>query len=68
MELLITQVCASGCVEIAKRKLQAAVLRMVVVSDAERDIDVISGQQRRFLKAFGHVSAESIEGNLRSEI
>lgn len=43
--------------EVPQRQLQSAVLRMVVVPDAERNIERIARQQFGCLQAFCHVPA-----------
>jgi hypothetical protein len=53
----------SADLEVAERKLEAAVFRMVVVSDGKGDIDGIACQERGLLEALGHVPAEGVEGD-----
>ncbi len=52
------------CAEVAQRKLQASILWMVVMSDAEGDVERISGEKFRSLQALCHVPAESVKGNV----
>ena len=49
--------------EIPENQFQAAVFRMVVVADSERDIDGVACQKRRLLDAFGHVPAKGVESD-----
>src|SRR5215469_460425 len=65
---MATTICGNRRPEVSQRQLQSAVLGMVVVANRECDIDRISSQKRALLEAFGHVPAESIEGNLRSQV
>ena len=48
--------CGLG-LDIAKRELQTAELRMLVLIDAEGDVESISGQELSFLHGLRHVPA-----------
>jgi hypothetical protein len=43
--------------EIAEFKLDSAEVGVIVVGDGESDVDCVSGQERRFFEALGHVPA-----------
>ena len=65
---MATTICGNRRSEVSQRKLQSAVLGMIVVANAECEIDRISCQKRAWLETFGHVPAESIEDNLASQV
>src|SRR5215469_12032612 len=60
--------CGKWNPQVAQRELQASVFWMVVVPNAEGDVDGISCQERGLLETLSHVPAQCIEGNLRAEI
>lgn len=61
-------ICGSGNVQILQRELQSPVLGMVVVSDAEGDVDRVARQEWRLLKTLRHVPAQGVKGDLRAEV
>ena len=63
-----TTICGETSLQVAQGKFQSAIFRVVILSYAEDNIDEIAGQKRRLLQPFGHVPAESIEGDLGSEV
>src|ERR1700677_1719861 len=54
--------------EIAQGQLQATEIGVVVVADGKGDVDGVSGKQRGFLEAVGHVPAEGVENGSQFSI
>src|SRR5207248_11102741 len=54
--------------KIAQGEFEATVFGMVVVADAEGDVEGIASEKFRDLEAFGHVPAQGVEANVATPL
>src|SRR5580704_16059924 len=65
---MVITICGRRQTKVPQGELQTSVFGMVVVSDAESDVDGITRQKWNLLNPLCHVPTQSVERDLRAEI